>query len=79
MTAAQLKRKIRECRKRDNAHITNHINSAIKSGAFNISDYEDNFLLAKIVLSAVYSEMSWQYEPLTKDGKKEVENLKKFL
>lgn len=40
---------------------------------------EDNMLLPKIVLSAVYSEMAWQYEPTTKTGKKAVKNLRIFI
>jgi hypothetical protein len=40
--------------------------SYLNSGAINIEDFEDDYLLPKIIMSAVGKEIQWQYKPLTK-------------
>lgn len=77
MTKAQLKKKINECLRDDKNHIQKYIDRAINSGCIDIEGAENNYLLAKIILSAVYKEMSRQYSPMdyNKQGKKDVENI----
>ena len=77
MTKFQLKQKINLCLKQDKAHIERLINKAIDSGCMDIEGAENNFLLPKIILTAIYKEMSRQYSPMdgNKEAKKEVENI----
>lgn len=78
-TKTQLKKKIKSLIKQGKPEFDRMIEKAINSQAIDLEGAEDNFLLAKIVLCAVYSEMSYQYEPLSKEGKAEVKNLKIFI
>ena len=58
----------------------NLITKAYKSGAIETSDLEEgNFSMASAVLSAVFTEMAWQYKPLSKEGRKNTDNLKNIL
>jgi len=50
----------------------------IVSGAINLDDYENNFILPKVVLCASLSEVKFQFQPLSDDGKKLVKNLEKI-
>lgn len=82
MTQSQFNEKI--------SHLLNHdkgIRSVIYRACKNAmaSDYakskfvnpaEDNFILPKTVLSAVLSELAWQYEPFNKQDKKQVKQIK---
>ena len=79
MTKAQLRKKIKELIRKGKPEVDRMLEKAINSGAIDIEGAEDNYLLPKIILSALYSELAWQYEPLTKEGKAEVKNLKRFI
>lgn len=48
------------------------------SGGVDTDSYEDNFLLPKIILTAVLKHQAFQYEPHTKEDKKVVKNLEHF-
>lgn len=50
----------------------------LNSGAIDVDTYEDNYLLSKILLSIALEEASYQYRPLSDEGKKVFNNLKKF-
>jgi len=47
-------------------------------GAIDITSYEDDYLLPKIVLCATLQHCANQYEPFLKKDKDEVENLRAF-
>jgi hypothetical protein len=79
MTNDQCRKKIELLRAEMNECIDKTIEKAIHSGAIDIEGTEDNFLVPKIILSAVLSEVSWHVGPMSDEGKKEVENLKLFL
>ncbi len=40
---------------------------------------EDNYILPKTVVCAVLQRLSWQYEPLSKQGKKNVQDIKPLI
>jgi len=81
MTNAQFKKKVKDCMKSDKAHIDRLIDKAIASGCMDISGAEDNYILPKALITAIYREMSRQYHPLDhmKAAKKEVENIYNHL
>jgi hypothetical protein len=50
----------------------------IKSGAMDLTKYENDFLLPKIVLTACLKELCDSYMPFSDEARKEVFNLMKF-
>jgi len=50
-----------------------------KAQAINLNDYEDNFVLPKIIMCALCKEAVWQWKPLQKNYEKEVNNLVLFI
>jgi len=77
MTKKQLKQKVKECIKTDKALIEKLIDKAIDSGSMDIEGAENNYLLAKYTLSAIYKEMSRQYSPLHagRKAKEDIHNI----
>jgi len=77
MTKSQLIKKTKDCIKTDKAFIDRLINKAIDSGCMDIAAAENNYILPKNLLSAIYREMSRQYAPLdgNRGQKKTVENI----
>ena len=77
MTKKQLKQKIKACIKTDKAFIDKLIDKAIDSGSMDIDGAENNYLLAKYTLSAIYRDMSRQYSPLHagRKAKKDIDNI----
>ena len=52
---------------------------ALSSGAINLDDFEDNYLLPKMILSAIGKEIEFSYRPPQSKHQKYVNNLWKFL
>ena len=52
---------------------------ALSCGAIDLDDYEDDYTLTKIVLTAVAKELSYVYRPWSESGREEVKNLESFL
>ena len=77
MTQKQLKSKVNQCLKSDKALIQKLIDKAINSGCMDIEGAEDNYILAKNLLTAIYKEMSRQYSPMDghKQQKENVQNI----
>lgn len=40
---------------------------------------EDNYILPKTVVCSVLHRLAWQYEPLSKQGKKNVDSIKPLI
>lgn len=51
------------------------MNSEEAKGRY-LNEYDDDFILPKIVLTAVLEELAWQYEPFDKVQKKVVDRVK---
>lgn len=79
MTEKQLRAKLSECLKEDKEIIPNLIDKIIKSGCLNIEGAEDNFIIPKAILCAIYREMAYGYEPMSAEGKANVKNILPFL
>lgn len=39
------------------------VDDVFESDSFNVDDFEDNYILPKIIMHAISLEISWQYEP----------------
>ena len=53
--------------------------SAMNSGAINWSDWEDDYLLPKIILCAVLAEEAYDWMPPDKKDKSEVKNIRAVI
>lgn len=79
MTRTQYRKKCKQLKKNAMQLIDTGIEKALKSGSIDLADYEDNYILPKIVLSAIGHEIAYQFAPHSKEDKKAVENLRLFL
>lgn len=79
MTDKQLKRAItkrtRDIINESAKHMKKNIERAFNSGGINLSDYEDNNILPRIIMTALLKEEMNQYPPIRKEDKKTAENL----
>jgi hypothetical protein len=78
MTKLQYLRKCKELKKGVNVLIDKEILKLLNSGAFDLKDYQNDFLLPKAVITAIAEEIKHQFRPLNDDGKKLVKNLEYF-
>lgn len=78
MTKTQFKKKIASMKKDISKYIDEETLRLFDSGAINKNSYEDDYQLPKIVLTVALKSLSFQYLPLTPEGKREVLNLERF-
>lgn len=62
-----------------NEVVDKKLDKVFKVGAFNLQDYELDYLLPKIIASALLKEAAFQATPLGEDYRKISENLYKLL
>jgi len=79
VTKKQVRDKIREMVKDDKKRITEKVEKALASGAFNINDYLNDYNLPKLILYAIYSDILFQRKPLSSKALREAENLGCFI
>ena len=79
MTKEQFLAKVEELIPQVNDLIRNKANTLTNSGAVDFESYDDDFLLAKIFMSAMGEEIKYQFKPLSKDALKERNNMIHFL
>ena len=51
----------------------------LKTGAIELSDWDNDYRLPKITLCAICKTMSEQWQPLTDADRKEVDNIEHFI
>ena len=78
MTKTQFKKKIASMKKDVSKYIDEETLRLFNSGAINKNSYEDNYALPKIILTVALKNLSFQYLPLTPEGKRESLNLERF-
>lgn len=78
MTKTQFKKKIASMKKDIGKYIDKETLRLFDSGAINKNSYEDDYVLPKIILTTTLKNLSFQYFPLTSEGKKEALNLERF-
>jgi len=79
MTNTQLKSKVKAMLREDKVFIETLIDKAIKSGCMDIEGAENNYILPKTLLCAIYNEMSRQRKPHGTEERKQVENIQNFI
>jgi len=77
-TKKQALTRLKKMMKQANQYMTKEAERLLNSGAIDMRKYEDNYILPKVLLSAVLYNTAQQYLPFDKEAKKELENLKKF-
>ena len=79
MTKEQFLTKIDEMSDTTAKAIREKARKILKTGAFEINEYEDDYRLPKIVMCALCEKMAFQWRPLTESDRKELKNLKHFV
>jgi hypothetical protein len=79
MTKTQLRKNFKSLLKENNEFLTSQLEKAIKSGALNIDEYENNMLLPKIIMHVACLNLADQWYPPYETGRKEIKNLKCFM
>ena len=74
MTKQQLRQKFNELIRENNKMLREKLEKLLKSGAIDLNNWEDNYVLPKLVMCAMGKEISFQWKPLSKDHKNEIEN-----
>lgn len=78
MTRQEVRKKTRELIRRSASDMRKNIERVLKSGAINLEEYEDSYLLPKIIIIALLKEEIFQHEPpesFRKEAMKEVDNI----
>ncbi len=79
ITKEELIQKINELIKPNNSEMLGKIDIILNSNCIDLDDYDNNYLLPKIIFTALLIDASEKYEPFGKEAKKEVRNILKFL
>jgi len=78
MTKAQFREKFADLLQQTNNRITERAEHLLASGAISLSDYEDDYLLPKIILTACLEDAVFQWRPYNPKYRAEVKNLSHF-
>lgn len=78
MTKKELTTKFDEVVADSNQNVKMKFNEFLNSGAVDITNHANNYLLPKVFAAAIFGWLAEQYEPLSKDGKKMLKNLRNF-
>ena len=70
MTRTQFRKRSKQLKKSVAELIDAKIEHVLDSGCLDLKAYEDNFLLPKAFMSAVGTEIEYQFRPLTKEMRK---------
>ena len=79
MTEEQFKEKITEMANNSKSYLETEAIRLFHSGAVDARDYEDDYLLPKLILSVALENEAREYRPFSvRDHRKELANLKHF-
>lgn len=79
MEKKELLAKIRELQETFSEDIEKELDKILKSGCVDLSKYENNYLLPKIIFSAILKSESFQFAPMSKEYQQEIKNISRFL
>lgn len=71
--------KVRELNKSFSEELEKELDKILESGCINLKKYENDFILPKIVFSAILKSESFQFAPMSKEYQQEIKNVSKFL
>lgn len=76
MTRTKFRKRTKSLKKDMLLIIDQGIEKVIQNNLVDFDKYEDNYLLPKIFMSAIGAEIERQFRPLSKESKKDCDNLK---
>ena len=79
MTKHEARTKCRELLRQTHNGLMAHIDVALNCGALELSDYDDDYALPKIIVTALLREAVWQWKPLDRAAKETVLNLQHLM
>lgn len=79
MKKSELILKVRALNKAFTDNLENELNKILESGCLDLTKYENDFILPKIVFSAILKSESFQFAPMSKEYHQEIKNVSKFL
>lgn len=79
MEKLELLSKVRELNESFSENLEKELDKILKSGCLDLTKYENNFILPKIVFSAILKSESFQFAPMIKEYQQEIKNVSKFL
>lgn len=79
MEKKELLAKIRELQETFSEDIEKELDKILKSGCVDLSKYENDFILPKIIFSAILKSESFQFAPMSKEYQREIKNISRFL
>lgn len=79
MEKSELILKVRALNKAFTDNLENELNKILESGCLDLTKYENDFILPKIVFSAILKSESFQFAPTSKEYSHEIKNISKFL
>lgn len=71
--------KVRELNKSFSEELEKELDKILESGCIDLKKYENDFILPKIIFSAILKSESFQFAPMSKEYQQEIKNLSKFL
>ena len=79
MTKKQLIKKMNELKKENNKFINKKVERILKSGAIDLKSWDDDFRMPKVLMTAICEDLVFQWKPLDKELRKEVQNISSFI
>lgn len=79
MEKFELLSKVRELNKSFSEDLEKELDKILESGCLDLLKYKNDFILPKIVFSAILKSESFQFAPMRKEYQQEFKNVSKFL
>lgn len=79
MEKLELLSKVRELNKSFYEDLEKKLDKILESGCIDLKKYENDFILPKIIFSAILKSESFQFAPMSKEYQQEFKNVSKFL
>ena len=79
MEKKELLEKVRELNNVFSEDLDKKLEKMLESGCVDLSKYDNDFTLPKIIFSAILKSESFQFAPMTKEYQQEIMNVSKFL
>lgn len=79
MKKSELLSKVRELNKSFSEELEKELDKILEAGCLDLTKYENNFILPKIVFSAILKSESFEFAPMIKEYQQEFKNVSKFL
>jgi hypothetical protein len=66
-------------KKENNIYVSERLEKFFRSRCVDIKDYDNDYILPKILMTAILRDLAYQWEPLHKEHKREVEQIRYYI